>query len=309
MRLYAAVPVLALLLISCGGDGGTSYVPAEGYVRVENISVNLDDAAASLRNTPSPVHFADVPMPATLRMQAVGGDEESRASITVELPCGPQGDFFAGSEVIPASVVLETQGMTVFPPAEAYPSFRASVSANPLLEDTLEYSLEILFKKGGLEYQCSSSGEVTITTGTDYDAGSLPTYPPWAPGDTLFFAALGRSYDVKAGAVWIDSTFDPAVARLMLFSDSVPPADLTKPEGTRLETCIPLTMLAQGPVPAAFTCHLQDMDTTFHADTRFGWIEAMQVEGRLVGRLSFIGNGSAAQTRFRGDGPFDLKIR
>jgi len=307
MRALGAAVMVALLAVSCGGGEERSYVPSSGYIRIEDIRTGLTGSSANLRNTPSPVHFAGVPMPATLKVQLTGGSEG--ASLSFVIPCGPDGDFFAGREVIPASVVLEAHRTTSFPPREAYPSFRASISANPLLEDSLSYSVEILFEKGGMEYECVSSGELVVTTGSDYADDDLPAYPPWNPGDTLFFIGAGESFEVKAGAAWIDSAYGPPVARLTLFADSVPPADLTKPEGTMLQTSVPLSMLDGRPVPAGFSCSIRGMDTLLVSDTRFGWVAASLADGRIAGRMAFIDNGSAAQTGFRGGGAFDVKVR
>jgi hypothetical protein len=309
MRLLTAALPAVVLAVSCGGGSDRGYVPSAGYVRIEDVRAELTNSSAGLRNTPSPVHFAGVPMPATLRVQLAGGSGSDRTSVSFELPCGPEGDFFAGREVIPASVVVEAHGTTSFPPREAYPSFRASISANPLLADSLEYSLEVLFQKGGLEYECVSSGEVVVTTGSEYSSGNLPAYPPWDPGDTLFFSGAGEIFDVKAGAAWIDSSIRPPVARLMLFADSVPPADLTKPEGTRLQTCVPLQMLDGRPVPAGFSCSIRGLDTVLVSDTRFGWVAADLSDGRIAGSMAFIDNGGAAETGFRGGGTFDIKVR
>lgn len=309
MRPVAAIAFA--LLLSCGGeDGGGRYVPAGGFVRIEDIRTDLDRSTASLRNTPNPVHFAGVPMPATLRIQVYGGSESPRSSVSFEIPCGPEGDFFAGREVIPASVVLETQGTTTFAPSGAYPGFRARLSANPLLEDSVDYSLHALFSKGGVEYECSVSGRVPVTTGAEYRPGDLPSYPPGELGDSLFFSTPDSSYRVKAAAALLDSMPAGTVARLMLFPDSVPPSDLTKPRCTRLETWIPLSMVGSGPVPASFTCTVAGVDTlAMTADPRFGFLDVVRSNGRLVGRMAFVDNGSGARTRFRGGGSFDLKVR
>ncbi|MFO7950429.1 MAG: hypothetical protein R6U36_08685 [Candidatus Fermentibacteraceae bacterium] len=304
-----AVIALALMLACGGGDAGRRYVPAGGFVRIENIRTDLDRSTASLRNAPNPVHFAGVPMPATLRIQVYGGGS-ARSSVSFQIPCGPEGDFFAGREVVPASVVLETHGTTTFAPSGAYPGFRASLSANPLLADSVDYSLHALFSKGGVEYECSVSGRVPVTTGAAYDPGELPSYPPLEMGDSLFFSTPDSSYRVKAAAALVDSMPAGPMARLMLFPDSVPPSDLTKPRCTRLETWIPLSMVGGGPVPASFTCTVPGVDTlVLTADPRFGFLDVARSNGRLVGRMAFVDNGSRARTRFRGGGSFDLKLR
>lgn len=249
-------------------------------------------------------------MPATLRIQASGGGESSRASVCFEIPCGPDGDFFAGREVIPSSVVLEIQGTTTFPPIEAYPRFGASLSANPLLADSVEYAFHAMFSKGSVEYECSSSGQVQVMTSAEYDPEDLPAYPPIQMGDSLFFTMGDSVYTAKTAVALIDSSSAQPLARLMVFTDSLPPSDLTKPRCTRLETWIPVSMLGEGPVPAFFSCTVAGEDTvTMTADPRFGFMDAHLSGGRLSGEMAFVDNGSGERTRFRGGGSFDLKVR
>ncbi len=310
MRLLAAALALAMFL-SCGDDdGGRRYLPASGFVRIEDIRTDLDRSSASIRNAPNPVHFAGVPMPATLRIQVSGGSETSRSTVCFEIPCGPEGDFFAGRDVIPASVVLETQGMTAFAPVGAYSGFRASISGNPLLEDSVDYSIDASFSKNEVEYECSASGRVPVTTSSEYSPDDLPAYPPTEMGDSLFFATGDSSFRAKAAVALLDSAPAEPLVRLMLFPDSLPPVDLTKLRCTRLETSVPVSMLGGGPVPASFTCTVAQGDTVvMTADPRFGYMDATLVDGRLVGCMAFMHNGSAARTRFRGGGSFELKIR
>jgi hypothetical protein len=314
--------LLILVLFGCGGDQPQVNVESEGSLLVDGIALPLGRARASLINTPNPVHWAGVPMPAVLKVNIFAehdipssavGEATGQPALSFMIGAGPQGDFYNGRWVIPDGLELIAQGIKNYPTLEALPSCRVRITGNPLLENDINYEIEFCFTKGDTEYESSCNGLVTVFTSTEYDQENLPTYPPQAPPDSFCFHLAGDTLFPVQFITVEDRTEKVDIFSVFAFLEpyDITSGDPRKSGQSHLVFRLPERMAHGQPVQTdAMAIVYTDSDSLLaYASPVFGYVEASKKGGTLEGVLNFQNNGSSGATGFHGGGAFTALIK
>ncbi len=310
----------AALLCSCGG-GGRVHPAAlpNGHITVDSLTVELGGSRGSVLNTPRSVCWAGIAMPALARVEiydsAVPVDElgipapGTTPSVAVTLAAGPDGNFFAGRSAVPVAMEIQLGGMTIYVPDEALASCRARLSSSPLDSTIVQFDLEFAFAKGSSRLTGEYSSLVSFP-GTARPPAP-PVYPAWEPEDTLFFEVEGRTFSPRYCASVEEIFGEEPVYTIYAFVEPFsgrPPSKVTQ---TCLRVRIPRDLATGSPVPAATEAFVvEGPDTLFwYCGFAYGWLEASEESGVLLGRLQFQGNGSEQAVLIRGGGRFSAPLK
>jgi hypothetical protein len=313
---------LVIALAACIACGGRRRHPREaesfGYIAVDSMSVELSSGHGTVLNTPRSIYWAGVPMPALVRLDIYAQDDvnssgtplpEAVPALVITLGAGPDGDFFAGRATVPASLELQLAGTRAYVSDEALTGCRVWLSANPLDSALVQLEFQFSFERGSSFYTGEYSGQVAFP-GVAIPP-SPPAYPDWPLPDTLFFQTDSLSF-VPQYFASIEETFGGTdVYTIYAFPESFEGRPPSKVSQTCLRVRLPVDLAIGMPVPAATEAYVVDGPDTlsWFAGYAYGWIQAEEQNGVLVGRLHFQGNGSEMATLFRGGGSFAAPIK
>lgn len=318
---WVAMPLL-LLLLGCGQEGAQVSVESEGSLLVDGIALPLGRARATLLNSPNPVHWAGVPMPAILKVDiyterdipsSAVGEATGQPALSFMVGAGPDGDFYNGRWVFPDALQLIAQGIKTYPTREALPACRVRLTGNPFLENEINYEVEFCFTKGDTEYESSCNGMVMVFSSKEYDPEDLPSYPPRALPDTFSFHLAEDTLVPTQFIAVEDRTEKVDVYSVFAFIEpfDISNADPRKSGQSHLRFRLPERMAHGQPVQTdvSATVYSDSDSVSAYASPVFGYVEAVRKGGTLEGVLNFQNNGSASATRFYGGGTFKALIK
>jgi hypothetical protein len=260
-----------------------------------------------------------MPMPAFVKIDFFGTDvpadetglatTESFPCLSLMLPSGPGGDFFAGSPVIPVSMEMQLGGIKVFIPDSLLPNCRVTLSASPLDTSIVDVEMSFSFDRGDSHYEGEYSSPVCFP-GVALPSAP-PFYPPSIPPETLVFCAAGDTFRPVFFSAIEEPYGGAECYSVYAFTEPFTGAMPSKAEQTRLRFRIPVDRVDGRPVDATVDALiLTPADTVFlSAGYAFCWAEG-QVDGTVLrGTIHFQGNGSETATFFWGGGPFTAPIK
>jgi hypothetical protein len=314
MILSAAIAVAS----ACGG-GGRETGPSQGFVLIDGMRFEVGLGRGTVLNTPRAITWAGVAMPALLKVDLYAADallDETGLPSVAETPCitlvipsGPDGDFYAGRATIPASLEMQLAGVRVFIPDSSLAACRVWVSSSPLDTALVDLHLDFDFERGQSSYVGSYLGPISFPGVAQPD--SLPVYPAWEPADTLFFDVEGSRFQPRFSAAFVEDLGGTDTYSIYAFMEPFAGSPPTKVGRTCLRLRLPSDMAVGAPVPAraeAFVVTATDT-LVWSAGYAYGWIEVVEQNGVLTGRVAFQGNGNESAVRFYGGGPILAPIK
>lgn len=318
----ALVVILVCALAACVACGGRRRPPRQaetfGYVAIDSLGVDLSSAHGTVLNTPRSIYWAGVPMPALARIDIYAQEDVDASGtplphavpvLVVTLGPGPEGDFFAGRATIPASLEIQLAGVRAYASDEALAGCRVWLSASPLDSALVQLEFEFSFERGQSFYTGTYSGEVAFP-GVAIPP-SPPAYPDWQIPDTLFFQTDSLSFVPRYFASLEETYAGLPVYTIYAFPEPFEGRPPSKVSQTCLRVRIPAELALGLPVPAVTEAYVVNGPDTlsWSAGYAYGWVQAEERNGVLVGRLHFQGNGSEMATLFRGGGSFAAPIK
>ncbi len=321
MRLCIPAVLLGLCIVatSCGGRQSREGLPPPGYVLIDDMRFEVGLGRGSLLNTPRAVTWNGIAMPALAEIDLYSADAAldesglpSRAEtpcITVVVPAGPNGDFFAGRATIPASLTMQLAGVNVFVPDTTLAACRVCLSASPLDTPLVDLSLELDFVRGETSFFGTYEGPISFP-GVSRPA-SDPAYPVWQPPDTLFFETEGMRFRPRYLAAFEETLAGEDTYTVYAFTEPFQGTPPTKVGRTCLRLRVPRELATGTPVPVRAEAFVVERGDTLSwvAGFAYGWIELSEEDGILTGRTAFQGNGGVQAVRFFGGGRFAAPIK
>ncbi|NLP06119.1 hypothetical protein GX411_09245 [Candidatus Fermentibacteria bacterium] len=320
MRFFPAVLLsVSLVSVSCGGGRTRESPPPPGYVMIDDMRFELGLGRGVLLNTPRAITWNGIAMPALAEIDLYSShavmDESglpSRAEtpcMTLVIPAGPRGDFYAGRTTIPASLTMQMAGVNVFVPDTTLTACRAYLAASPLDTPVVDLHLELDFIRGETSFYGIYDGPITFP-GVSIPA-SDPVYPAWQPPDTLFFETEGMRFQPKYLAAFEETLAGEDTYTIYAFTEPFQGTPPSKVDRTCLRLRVPQELATGTPVPVRAEAFVAERGDTLSwvAGFAFGWIELSEEDGMLTGRTAFQGNGGVQAVRFFGGGRFTTPIK
>ncbi|MBN1435007.1 hypothetical protein JW921_09615 [Candidatus Fermentibacterales bacterium] len=328
-RIIVLWTAMALLLVAaCGGRQETrvdSHRP-EGELTANSRSYGFSGATAGVVNARNPLTWNGIAMPGVMQLDLFGEDVEFNAQgqmltsgrpiLTMTIPCGPDGDFYAGRMIVPASFSLLVDNMDIYPPYPYAPFGRVTLLDNPMETEHVGFEVRIAFDKGGGCYEVDVSGSVWMP-GCQMPDGRTAGYPALEMPDGLeihlpdtvltprFFVVVEEELELLHQLV------------VYMFMEPCTVADPRKAEQTYFSFAIPADLVDGQPVPVSVSAYVRQgrQDTTYTCPHPLSWASLEYATDDstgleiLRGRLLFQNNGSQSATGFYGGGEFALSVK
>lgn len=331
MSTRALVLMLAvglLLMVACGGEEEEAVDPHKpiGELVAPGGTFRFSGTTAQVFNTRNALMWGGVAMPGVMQLDIYGEDvafnprgqkvSTGRPMITMTIPCGPDGDFYAGRTIVPASFSLFVGGMDVYPPAPYLPYGRVRLLDNPMSTVNVRYEVHIAFAKTAGTYTADVSGTVDMA-GDQLREGRTAAYPVLEmPGELEFHVA--DTVFTPEFIVAVEEELD-LMHQLVIFAFLEPcdVADPRKAEQTYFSFSIPCDLMDGEPVPCGVTTYIDQPgeDLTRVSAHAYGWTSMEIVLDdstgleTLEGQLLFQNNGSQEAVSYFGGGPFRLQAK
>ena len=330
-RTFALIMAAALLAASCGGEREAETDPLKpvGELRAPGgIVYGFSGTTAGVVNTRNALTWNGVAMPGVMQLDIFGEEVEfdsrgykigpGRPAVTLTIPCGPDGDFYAGRSIVPASFSLTVSGMDVYPPPPYVPYCRVTLLDNPMETETVDYEVRIAFEKDAGPYEVEVSGVVSVP-GAQLPGGRTAGYPALPMPEQLEFHLPDPDTVFTPQFIVVVDEEIPPLHQLVVFAFPEPceVADPRKAEQTYFSFSVPVDLIGAGPVPAGVTgyVHQRGDDLTYAASPGLGWAsleyaldDSTGLE-MLRGELLFQNNGSQEAVSFFGGGHFSLSVK
>lgn len=312
--------VTAALLAACiACGGGEARAPhLMGSVTVDGIEFGLGGARGSVLNAPRTVYWAGVAMPALVRIDLFGLDVpvddmglppgDAFPSLSLFLPAGPGGDFFAGRPAIPASLEMQLGGIKTFIPESLLVNCSVVLSRSPLDTSIVDVTLSFSFDRGDSHYEGTYDCPVCFP---GVAASEAPSYPSAPLPDTLMFSTGGSTLRPLFLAAMRENTAGADCYTVYAFTEPYTGSVPSKAVQTNLSFGIPEALTDGRPVPTRVEALVTAPGDTLvrSAGYAFCWVSAIVDGSVLRGEVQFQGNGSEAATLFYGGGPFEAPIK
>ncbi len=319
-RLSGSVALCALsaACLSCGG-GEVREPHLRGAITVDGIEFGLGGARGTVLNTPRTVYWAGVAMPALVRIDLYGMDvdvdemglpaNDAFPALTLMIPAGPDGDFYAGEDAIPASMEMQLGGVRTFIPESLLINCTVSLSASPLDTSIVDLGMYFAFDRGDSFYEGEYDCPVCFPGVPASE--SPPAYPSHQLPDSLFFTAASDTLRPMFYAAMEEQYAGKDCFSVYAFTEPYTGSVPSKAGQTCLLFRIPADRADGEPVPTFVeACVISQGDTLgLSAGYAFCWATG-RVEGSVLeGSVQFQGNGSEQATGFMGGGPYTAPIK
>lgn len=313
----ASAAALLAACVACGG-GETRAPHLMGSVTVDGIEFGLGGARGSVLNAPRTVYWAGVAMPALVRIDLFGLDVpvdgmglpsgDAFPSLSLFLPAGPGGDFFAGRPAIPASLEMQLGGVKTFIPESLLVNCSVMLSASPLDTSIVDVTLSFSFDRGDSHYEGAYDCPACFP---GIAATEAPAYPSAALPDTLAFTTGGDILRPLFLAAMRENAAGTDCYTVYAFTEPYTGTVPSKSLQTHLRFGIPEELAVGLPVPTRVEALVTAPGDTLacSAGYAFCWVSAVVDGSVLRGEVQFQGNGSEGATRFCGGGPFEAPIK
>lgn len=286
---------------------------------IDNMRFEVGTGRGSILNSPRSITWNGIAMPALAEIDLYPPDavldesglpsQAGTPCVTVVIPAGPHGDFYAGHTTIPASLTMQLAGVNVFVPDTTLAACRVCLSASPLDTPVVDLHLELDFIRGETSFYGIYDGPITFP-GVSIPA-SDPVYPAWQPPDTLFFETEGMRFKPRYLAAFEETLAGEETYTIYAFTEPFQGTPPSKVGRTCLRLRVPQELATGAPVAVRAEAFVAERGDTLSwvAGFAYGWIEVSEEGGVLSGRTAFQGNGGVQAVRFFGGGCFAAPVK